>query len=797
MIEKIKETILNIISKNQVTWLWNNQNIDIYDLFLINFSTNVINYKADDCLLNDYTKLISFFNANIEENSNGIDVNSAISNPKENVFNIVTLLYNSIIHKKYRKIKRQFSNYHFTNQELNIMTKIYKLNLKSNKEVIIFNNLNLANTIDSLFIMKMIESGFLSIYASNIKFVIISSSANLNDLDFSRINSDNYYQVTVSEDDMCIYATQKYALGNIDRERIKQYLRLCNNDLKLIALVSESINNNSKETKDYEYIVTLENVIKRVLESMPGLSALEIAAVIGLSFDISTVNEISNYPTNELIVQLNDAYNRGLLIKPTNQEYNFLFISELIRTIIYDSGNINNRWHLNYAKKLSRTLPYEFALIAKHYYLGNNIEQAITNYFAYYIVCTVDDKPINDSDVVIKRILDCINRNITISATFNQIKQYLESYRNNLLNQELTINPLISSLYIDNIVCFVKCMITYHAKLTRSAEAFEKLADSFEKLYNYFDNINCFGLQIRCGLYLIDIYSYRINKISNALFVKQKLDSLTNNILVSQSVENQNLRITLRRKTVSLLSPELASERTKHLLLECISSQQCLDDVEIFKLTNDYLGYSLYSGKYNDIPPQVFNKINEYLILGETLNYPKIYKLQMNYLLYKIYTNQTNFNELKNFLNKSRNDLSTNASMYKFDIAAIALLCNEFSLAETILLELHEELVNNNTCFYNYCYNANLSALYFLKKDYKKAKYYNNLIAANNYEWEQDFIEIMKYRANKMNEFIEQEFSFDSKALFDCFDNSELICSSVWRFLGKGIIFSELMFYRE
>ena len=397
MIKRIKNIILDIISKNQVTWLWNQQNIDIFDVFLLDFSQRVINYKADDCLLNDYTKLISFFNANIEECTRDVDLSDIISNPKKNIFNIITAIFNSIIHKKYRKIKRQFSNYHFTNQEINLMTKIYKSNSKSDPKVIIINNLNLANEIDSLFIMKMIESGFLKIYAPNIKLVIISSSNCLNGLELSKINSKNYYEVIVLQDELCDYISKKYNIKNISHERIKQYLRLCNNDLNLIAIIADTTKDSAFDFSNYEYEITLEHIIRNILEKTPGLNALEIAAVIGLSFDIATINEISDYPTNELVIQLNDAYNRGLLIKPENQKYNFSFISELIRTIIYDSGNIDNQWHLKYAEKLGRTLPYEFALIAKHYYLGNELEKSIVNYIAYFIICVIDNKPINNN----------------------------------------------------------------------------------------------------------------------------------------------------------------------------------------------------------------------------------------------------------------------------------------------------------------------------------------------------------------------------------------------------------------
>ena len=130
-------------------------------------------------------------------------------------------------------------------------------------------------------------------------------------------------------------------------------------------------------------------------------------------------------------------------------------------------------------------------------------------------------------------------------------------------------------------------------------------------------------------------------------------------------------------------------------------------------------------------------------------------------------------------------------------MAAIALYCAKYNYAEETLLRLNEELKSNNTCFYNYCYNSNLASLYILKKDYEKAKYYNDKILHSKFEWYEDFTRIMKFRAEKFNDFIIEKKCFTPKQLFNCFSDIDMFCSSSWKFLGKGILFSELMFYRE
>lgn len=796
-VNKIEE----LINNNQVTWLWNQQNLNIYELFFSKFdSLKLIDYKLDDRLLNDYTKLISIFNANIEESTSNLDFDAAISDPKQNIFSIVRACWDSIVHRKYKKIKRKFSNYHFINQEINLMTKIYKLNLKlgSDKQTIIINNFNYASEVDALFIIKLIKSRFFELYAPKISLVIISSSCVVYDIDFTKINSNNYFEVIVSPDELCKIISEKHNIDNINPERIKQYLRLCNNDLNLIDVIISTTKNNSSALTSDGIEITLERIIQDVLKKIPDLNVLEIAAVIGLSFDITTINEISDYPMDKLVVRLNDAYERGLLIKPENQEYNFSFISEMIRETIYNGGNIDHQWHFRYAEKLSKISPYEFALIAKHYYLGNDIEKAVANYVSYLVVCTIDDKPINNNDSAIVKIKSCIDNNITISAGLSQINECLQRYKSGCISlNELNIYAAETVLYIDRLVCFTKAAIIYHGKLSKSGSDFINLANSIKDSYTYFEQIKCIGMQIRCGLYLTDIYSYRLNMLEDASKFNRKLDKLTNNALVSTNIENQSLRVMLRRKTSSQLSPELANERTKNLLMECIQSGESIDDIEIYKLTSDCLGYALYSGMYNNLPNPIKQKAKEYLQMGVNLNYPKLYKLQMNYLLLRIFTNQITNTELERWLRNQESRSNNNASMYDYDLAAIALLCNHLDFAEKILMKLYKELENNSTCFYNYCYCANLVSLYLLRKDYSTAKIYNDLIICKEYQWEQNFIDIMKYRAKEMDTFITNKKVFTPRSLFECFDDIPLKYSNTWRFLGKGILFSELMFYRE
>ena len=246
-----------------------------------------------------------------------------------------------------------------------------------------------------------------------------------------------------------------------------------------------------------------------------------------------------------------------------------------------------------------------------------------------------------------------------------------------------------------------------------------------------------------------------------------------------------------------LANAEVAYEKTKNLLEVCEEYRDSLDEIELYKFLSDHIGYALYSGNYYNVNENAIICSKELLNLGKNLNFPKQYKLRMNLFLLDLFNNRLSLSDVNAFLKEENKYKNITSSMYNYDMAAILLYCGKYHHSEKILLNLYKELERNNTCFYNYCYNSNLASLYILKKDYDKAKYYNDKILNTEFDWFEDFIQIMKFRAKKFAEYIEMKKVFTPKQLYNCFLKDKLVSSSAWRFLGKGIIFTELMFYRE
>ncbi|MDE6284231.1 MAG: hypothetical protein K2M17_00605, partial [Bacilli bacterium] len=298
-----------------------------------------------------------------------------------------------------------------------------------------------------------------------------------------------------------------------------------------------------------------------------------------------------------------------------------------------------------------------------------------------------------------------------------------------------------------------------------------------------------------CLSYLIDIYSYRIN---SPLKTAEKVSELKS-ILNDQSVNfnnDINLQLKITRKIAKTMNAETAFAKMNYFYLSLQQSNKNFDEIERFKYISDYMGFALYSGNYDKLSREFISDLQNNIATGKLLNYPKVYKAYMNLMLYKIFNNEVTKSELLDFLNEERNK-SVTGRMYLFDLSAVALLCGNYTKAETILTEIVDLSKDNMTCFYDYCFHANLTSLYLLKKDYASAEICNKKILQNDYDWEEDFINIMRQRAKLFDGFIKSKKDFTPEALFHCFDGTDIYLSSIWNFLGKGIIFSELMYYRE
>ena len=337
----------------------------------------------------------------------------------------------------------------------------------------------------------------------------------------------------------------------------------------------------------------------------------------------------------------------------------------------------------------------------------------------------------------------------------------------------------------------------YISKSIVHAHDYETLAENLKSLYEFFEEKNILGVQLQIAFMLLDIFSYRVNAKEKVPEILVILESLESKISKPNSLIDAKTLLKYIRKIASVDDTLAGYNKMRTIYGAYKDSNTDLYNVEFYKFLSDFLATALYNGKWTELYPEVINDIENMLSMETSCKLPKVYKPKMNIMLYRLYNNNLPMNEIKSFVSQEYKQFTTNSIMYQFDVASFALYIGNTRFAEFILSSLYERTLQNPTCFYDYCINANLTALYILKHDYAKAKAHNDHILNTDYNWYEPFITTMKKRAMCFSAIIKEERSVSSRQLWTILDKEPLGEFDNVQFLGKGILFSELMFYRE
>lgn len=791
-----KQKITELLKLENIILLWSERDLNITGILFENIDYNsVIEYSIDDNLLSNYDKLISFFKANkkIQERNEVIEIGKENKNI---LIRILSFFSSFLIHKKFKKMKRNFSNYSFNEQEINLMYKISKI-AKNNEKLILINNINYANINDIIFFKKLYESNYFNLFAPKVKFILISNSQILFNNNLMKIKKSNIIEVKITENylnTLCHMLKTKYQT-KIPNTDFLPYLKLCNYNVTLVEKILELGFKSIDSLSDENNVDSIKKIVSDILEKIPNLDTLEIASVIGISFDLFFICKMKQIEIPSILNEIKNIEQYGLITE--KNKYNYTFINELIRDLVYENSVNNSIWHIKYADSLNVFAPDDFLLISVHYYLGGDFNRSIVYYLSSILFNSIDKKSIQYENKIVTMIEKDINNNIYINNITTEIKDLLKCSIKDLEYYVHTYgygNDMDAGTQLDKFKHLAKLVVYYVRKIPISENDFLLLGKEFEQIISFLEQYNFTGLKINCYFYLIDIYSYRINKLSYAQKYYHKLLKTLEPLLLSPNSNAQNMRLKTIRKTSSILNPEIAFEKTKNILDSYPENFIDVNEIEIFKFVSDHLGYALYSGNYDEINNEIISLAEKYCCIAEQYNFPKNYKLFMNVFLYKLFNNIATNKDIKNMLSYLK--LHKDSTMVRFNYASLLLYTMQLDDAETILNELNEKLKYNNDCFHFHYIKANLVALNILKNNFSIAQTINNEILICNHDWEEEFINIMKYRANCLKKLIKSRKKITSRELFAYLDN-DIIVSKTWKFLGKGILFSELMFYRE
>ena len=665
-------------------------------------------------------------------------------------------------HIKIFSMKRKYKSPYFSDEELNILIKLHKVSNRTPTTLII-ENIHLANINDLTFFRQLIASNFLYNH-KNLKLVLVSESSTVNGVSLADYRLNCVYNVELTEEEMVEIIQNSNPHLHISTERLKRYIRICKDNMNLLQLIVRT--NIDDAIASDNVLNALQNKIHDILHNLGAVNALEFAAVVGLTFDLTFLHSVSEIELDEIRRQAEAAYEQGIFFK--SEEANYTFIDDIIKEIVYRHGTEQVSAHNKCAKYFNEADPFEHLVISRHSYMGGNCEHAVIHYLAYLLDCHLNNKQIDNSIPYLTQINNVITNNIFYNAASITVNELLSKFTNNNLSlNDLTLRSLAKqdNSALDYFVEYVKKVLLYKSKLCASQHDFLDLGYALEESYKFFVNEQILGLQIQCAFILLDVYSYRLDNIEKISGITSMLRSL-NLALQTKNHADYSLLLKLSRKIASVEQAEAAYERTRQIYMSCRSVKYKIDEVELYRFLSDHIGYALYSGRYASIADETVKDMQKYLNVTDNLCYPKSYKLFMNNLLYRLYTNKISVKEIKKFVKNEFKKRTSFSTMYNYDVAALALYCNELNIAEKMLLELQKTIQNDLTCFYDYCVTANLVSLCVLKGDYANAQAYNAHILQTDYDWYEDFVEIMKYRAQLFVDIIQNKQLYNQLLIF-------------------------------
>lgn len=134
------------------------------------------------------------------------------------------------------------------------------------------------------------------------------------------------------------------------------------------------------------------------------------------------------------------------------------------------------------------------------------------------------------------------------------------------------------------------------------------------------------------------------------------------------------------------------------------------------------------------------------------------------------------------------------SKVIKMNLACLYILNNNIIEAEKSLLLLYSSMQRYTNNLYTTCVQTNLTAVYLLKGDYIKAQEFNINVKNNLYKWDDNYRNYYIWQNEYMRSLIENKTKVTPLDLF-ALDKTHTTSAKTYEFVGRGVMFSELLFY--
>lgn len=764
----------------------------------------------------------SFRNSNMKEfklalskadikNSSGNDETLAdaivqdMSVAKNSLSHVIKLFKNNTLNR----LEKEYFNI-FSDDEKSLLVQLSKA-ARQNSLLLVFDNYHWANINDLNFIKNFSDICYNEkLFHNPIRIILIATDNQLDNPDFNfKEQLKSYPNVNLDHISADRYGEVLNRMGmaeTLSSQVTGAIYSLTSGHLELTKRVVDYIN-----TQGYTIFNTLEDIEKQTIIMMSDIfdqmiqfyfkdkqetiSILEIASVIGNIFNRYEIKTLTQEELFLIEEQLSNAEGEHFIEINDDKAQ---FIHPIIRELFYKKlDDKRYTYHKKYAAELKILKPTEhlerafhlkkcrddatalwetmiacfFSILTQTHFPESNYQEMkaeVRKHKLYNYFTNMEQAFRYYSLGDVQRSLDCINSIDEIdipTEPYRSLKNYL--YARNLLLYKFDTNSFLQSA----------------ALLEQAKQCFERHSEL--ELYSS-------SLMI-----LLNIYAYKLCDIKAAQEIEKEIIDLHHTKLKGCiDYKMDDYLYEYKRKSASICTPEVAWKRTRASLEHFSGSDNIM---ELYKSSCDHSAACIFVGKFEEA-------LKALKVCGQTvetysiLSFPETFKALNNYFLASLYSNPDSFwEQLDTVIQAYRQVRIENPYATKIidvNLSGMLLLKGRLDEAEIILNELSSELTEYKSVFYYTFVYSNLASLCILRHDYDQATKCLSVVETHLDGWDDCVYKYYKKQLETLKTIIQQQERLTPQQLF--MRPTKLVpefLGGTWRFIGHGVLFSELLFY--
>ena len=805
--KKVHENIVNELRSSNIVILYGAIGSGKTELVNRFFGTDYSSYfafkeidKEDESLISMISLSSAFDNRikNITESTNFIMETDKIK-PFSGPLKILFRIFNKSI-----SVSKKLNNF-FSDQEINIIISLMKIIEKSDKcnYYLIFDNCEYMNRqvvrfIRQLFINNDINKSF----NNRLKIIMVENTLEENSL-LANITASNI-KVEIDDNTYFSYLKDINHMDKYSAEDMKVLASITSKDLTLTNTLSEYFKKNNIHKDILSQSCTLERLVeifdkmisKHLDNHATEINCLEVASILGTIINAYDLSKLTDKELDLVINALSFGVKNGL-VKEDKPDYSIVsFLHPIIKDLLYKKLENKQKHHLRYNILLKQKYPTRHLIIAENLYRGHiALIKVLDEYYAHLTMLAVRGKL---SQFDHQSYEDKYTSNQMYAKYTSDLYKILSAYESRDFGLAYKYINDISPIDIPNKFCgallnFMEARIL--VIIGDSNEKFVKVKELLREASNIFLEYNMVDLYFDSLTVLINVLAYKLSDLNSAREIEDEyVIQFQNQVCHAESSELEDNYIEFMRRTASLLDAQGAYERMKNLF----AKNSIQDYLPKYKAYNDMIGYSIYEGEF-DTAYEYANKMEEYLSTNNFYDFPELYKAQNNILLANL-CHETSSDKFSILVNSGittlikYEDKPDISNVIKLNTACLYLLAGKYREAENRLLSLFDNLHSYSNALYSTCVPSNLAALYLLEGDFAKAHQYNDFVKQYLYQWDANYRTYYAAQNQYVAKLIENRISITPYALFHP-DIDSNISAKTYRFVGRGIMMSELLFY--